>query len=151
MPTAYARDLQEDKEPLFDALRQTLNSLLVFEGVIRTLTVDEERMKNSLDPALYATDMADYLVYRGVPFRVAHGIVGKIVSGAEKEGLALNEVPLETLQSHSSLFEADVMDLFDPVSALKRRNISGGTGPDSVNEQLKTAKHLLGINISLTI
>lgn len=143
IPTAYVRDLQEDKEALFDSLEQTLMSLQVFEGVIRTLQVHTETMRSALDPMLYATDMADFLVRKGMPFRKAHSVVGQAVRFCEEHGIALSAVPLAELQKLSPLFDASVKDLFDPISSINKRNLYGGTGVDSVRQQLEQAQQWL--------
>ncbi|MBN1479524.1 argininosuccinate lyase [candidate division KSB1 bacterium] len=143
IPTAYVRDLQEDKEPLFDSLEQTIAAVQILYGVIRSLIVYPDNMLNAIDPMLFATDVADYLVRKGVPFRHAHALVGLLVSTAERRGASLSTLPLDIYQQHSNLFEADVYQLFDPVSALKKREISGGTGEKSVTAQINHARILL--------
>ena len=142
-PTAYVRDLQEDKEPAMDALQQTIQSVQIFDGVIRTLHINADKMLNALDPALYATDLADYLVRKGMPFRKAHSIVGSIVAFSEEENIALSDVPLETMRTYSDLFDKTVFDLFNPQASLEKRNIFGGSGKKSVLQQIKTAELLL--------
>ena len=136
IPTAYVRDLQEDKEPVFDALEQTVDSVRLLTGIIEKLVVNSHRMKDSLNPALYATDLADYLVRKGQPFRQAHFIVGEIVADAERDGISLEKIPIETLKKYSPLFESDVLNVFDPFVSLERRNLFGGTGPESVQTQI---------------
>ncbi len=143
VPTAYVRDLQEDKEPVFDSLEQTELCLKIFNGVIETLKIKKEKMLQSLDPALYATDMADYLVRKCVPFRKAHSIVGEIVAVAEHADIPLNKLTLSQIQKVSPLFESDVFDLFQPLASIQKRNIKGGTGPVSIKNQLDNAKTLL--------
>jgi len=142
-PTAYVRDLQEDKEPVFDALQHTILSAHIFAGVIDTLHVNADKMRHALDPALYATDLADYLVRKGMPFRNAHGVIGSIVALAEKENMAISQVSLESMQNYSDLFEKDVYALFSPEASLARRNIQGGTGKKAVSQQIKHASCLL--------
>lgn len=142
-PTAYVRDLQEDKEPLFDTLEQTIQSVHIFAGVINTLVVYPDNMKNALNPSLFATDVADYLVRKGVPFRQAHSLVGLLVSRAEHRGEGLHSLPLDIYRQHSNLFEADVYQLFDPMSALNNREIAGGTGKKAVTAQINRARTLL--------
>jgi argininosuccinate lyase len=142
-PTAYVRDLQEDKPPLFDSLQQTWMSVTIFDRVLRTLTINADVMRAALDPALYATDVADYLVKRGMPFRKAHEIVGGLVQQAERSGLTLRELALKDYGEGSELFEQDVFDLFDPLVSMNKRNIQGGTGIQSVEQQIKTAKEML--------
>jgi len=145
IPTAYVRDLQEDKEPLFDSVEQTLQSVRITTGVIKTVRINGERMLASLGPALYATDLADYLVRKGIPFRKSHAIVGKIVALAEARGVSLIELSLDDYQLNSGLFENDVFELFDPIKSLEKRNLYGGTGPSSVRKQIEKAKELLNI------
>ncbi len=142
-PTAYVRDLQEDKEPIFDSLEQTIDSVQLFDSVIQTLIVYPDSMLNALDPALYATDVADYLVRKGVPFRKAHSVVGTLVGLAEKKNAALHELSIDDYKKESELFEHDVFDLFDPNAALSKREISGGTGKKSVQVQINRAFLLL--------
>ena len=142
-PTAYVRDLQEDKPPLFDSFEQTLNSVTLFDRVLRTLTVNREVMHNALDPALYATDLADYLVQKGLPFRAAHEVVGGLVRLAEQRGVTLRELSLSDYQNGSPLFEGDLFELFDPRASVNKRNILGGTGVESVQKQIKDAKKIM--------
>ncbi|MBN2412134.1 argininosuccinate lyase [candidate division KSB1 bacterium] len=143
IPTAYVRDLQEDKEPVFDSLEQTIMSLKILKGVCETFTVNAQNMKNAVDPSLYATDLADYLVGKGLPFRKAHSVVGSIVAHAEKNKVSLKDLSLESYQDFSPLFDNDVYTLFDPYESIHKRNISGGTGPESVQNQLLIAKSII--------
>ncbi len=136
LPTAYARDLQEDKEPLFDALDQTHMTLLLMTDIIATLVVHPDRMKDALEPGLYATDLADDLVRKGVPFRQAHHIVGSLVAEAESLGVSLTDLPDDILNKHSEQF-ADIISLFDPVSSIDKRNVVGGTSRQSVKAQIE--------------
>jgi argininosuccinate lyase len=142
-PTAYVRDLQEDKEPLFDSLEQTIDAAQLFDGIVRTLLVFPETMRSALEPSLYATDVADYLVDKGMPFRKAHSVVGALVSLAERRGVSLKELSIEDFQQQSRLFEKDVFKLFDPIAALDKREIFGGTGKKSVEMQINHALMLL--------
>ncbi|MBN1464172.1 argininosuccinate lyase [candidate division KSB1 bacterium] len=142
-PTAYVRDLQEDKEPIFDSLQQTIDSALIFAGVVHTLIVYPENMRKALDPALYATDVADYLVRKGLPFRQAHGIVGSLVALAERQGQTLQSLSIDIYRKQSTLFEPDVYSLFDPQASLRKREIIGGTGKKSVETQINRAQELL--------
>jgi argininosuccinate lyase len=143
IPTAYVRDLQEDKEPLFDTLLQTRLSIGIMYGVIDTLQVFPERMKEAIDPALFATDVADYLVKKGIAFRRAHEIVGKIVTWSEKNNTPIQEISLKIWQEFSEQFDDQVYALFDPQKSLEKRNIPGGTGPVSVRQQITKAKAML--------
>ncbi|MDZ7725166.1 MAG: argininosuccinate lyase [candidate division KSB1 bacterium] len=142
-PTAYVRDLQEDKAPVFDSLYQTTLSVRILAGVVETLAVFPDRMRAALTPDLFATDMADYLVRKGMPFRQAHRVIGKIVANAEQNGTALNSLSLDIMKRHSELIDADIYECFNPQNALKNRNIAGGTGPVSIEHQIKKARELL--------
>jgi argininosuccinate lyase len=144
LPSAYDKDLQEDKAAVFSAF-DTLSRLLgVLAGAVKTLAVRAERMAGALEDGLFATDLADYLVERGVPFRQAHGLVGQAVRLAESLGLGLKELPLERYQALSAVFQADLYEVFDPQRSVSRRTVSGGTAPQAVRRQLERAKAVLG-------
>ena len=140
LPLTYARDLQEDKPALFDALDTTAASVRIFTGALRQATFHSERMRQALDDLLLATDLADYLTRKGLPFRQAHHVVGAIVRQTVHSGTPLSQVPLETLRSHSPLFEEDVREALTVEASLRARNLPGGTGPEAVREQLQRAK-----------
>lgn len=139
----YGKDLQEDKEPLFDALDTARNCVLVFHGVLETMRFDRDRMRAALDPGLYATDLADLLVRRGMPFREAHRVVGRIVGKAEYRGVPLNEMPWEELKSECDLFEQKDIETLTPESSTDARKVSGGTARTAVLEQLSAARNRL--------
>ena len=144
LPSAYDKDLQEDKQPLFEAA-DTLGLMLpVMTGVLNTLQVRPARMQAALDPAMLATDLADYLVERGVPFRQAHAIVGQTVRQAITLGVRLDQLPLAELQAIHPAFQADVTAVFNFEASVARRSVAGGTAPKAVQEQLEQAKRLLG-------
>ncbi|MBI4237221.1 MAG: argininosuccinate lyase [Deltaproteobacteria bacterium] len=136
LPLAYARDLQEDKPALFDCLDQTHLCLTVFAEAVRTAAYHADRMRAALDPMLYATDLADDLVRKGLPFREAHAVVGRLVREALAAGRALTAYNVTELQTYSPLFDADTLACCNPTASLARRNLCGGTGPDSVAAQL---------------
>jgi argininosuccinate lyase len=140
----YYKDLQEDKETLFDSLATVSMAVRVFAGVVGSLAVRRERMAETLDPMLLATDVADYLVEKGIAFREAHHVVGGLVRHALDKGVALSEVPLEKLKSFSAAFDEDVRGVFEWRRALSHRDVAGGTGPASVTAQLATARKLAG-------
>ncbi|MGQ0600858.1 MAG: argininosuccinate lyase, partial [Anaerolineales bacterium] len=136
LPSAYDKDLQEDKPPVFAAF-DTLNVMLpVLAGCIAAMTVNADRMRAALDTPLLATELADYLVRKGVPFREAHHIVGRIVK--DEGGRMRDEgvLPLEVLQGFSAVFESDVSAMWDFRAAVERRNVAGGTSPESVRRQI---------------
>lgn len=144
LPSAYDKDLQEDKEPLFAAF-DTLSLLLpVMAGVISTLRLRPERMAAQLEPNLLATDLADYLVKRGVPFRQAHHWVGQAVQLAESGQQPLTALSLADLQTITPHFGPDVLAVFDVKASLSGRAAVGGTAPQALQAQLAQAKAALG-------
>ncbi len=145
LPSTYDKDLQEDKEPLFDAFDTLGLALPVMAGLIRTLQLRPERMAAQLEPSLLATDLADYLVKKGMPFRQAHGAVGQVVQLAEEKGVALTAVSLTELRSISELFGEDVTAVFQIKTALAQRTVKGGTAPAALKNQLLEAKQALRV------
>jgi argininosuccinate lyase len=139
---AYYKDLQEDKEPLFDSLAQIQLVLEVFANVIATLTVNAQAIKKDLDPLLFATDLADYLVKKGMPFRQAHKVVGKIVACCVESGASLAGLSTEQLREFSPLFGKDAMRVFKWENAIEHRIVAGGTGTASVKRQMEKAEKL---------
>ncbi|GBU20860.1 argininosuccinate lyase [Fibrobacteres bacterium R8-0-B4] len=142
---AYYKDLQEDKEPLFDSVNTVCMVIKVFMNVIATLKVREERIKQGLDPFLLATDMADYLVRKGMPFRQAHNVVGRLVGYCAESGVALTDVSIVKLSEFSEMFGDDVTDLYSWERAVNSRAVKGGTSLSSVEEQIKMAERILGV------
>ena len=141
LPLAYNRDLQEDKEGFLDCHTSICSSLAVMAGFIRELVFVPERMAEACKSGfLNATELADYLVGLGHPFREAHHITGKAVALAESCGLRLEELSLEQLQSLSADINASVYEVLDPACAVRRRETPGGTGPKSVAKQLAKVK-----------
>lgn len=143
LPSTYDKDLQEDKEPLFDSLDTLHLALPVVAGVIRTLRIHPERMAAALDDGMLATDLADYLVRRGVPFRESHGIVGRLVRAAQARGVALRDLPLDAYREADERFGPDVYAVFDMRQSVARREGIGGTAPAAVALQLQQAQALL--------
>jgi argininosuccinate lyase len=139
---SYFKDLQEDKEPIIDSVNQVKLILSVFSQVLTSLKVNSEHIAEALDPFLLATDLADYLVRKGMPFRHSHHVIGSIVGHCDKNDIQLNKMTTEELKSFSDLFEDDVQTLFDWKTALNGRDIPGGTGPNSVAAQLKKAHEI---------
>lgn len=144
LPLHYAKDLQEDKPALFDAIDTTLLCLKLFTEAAASATWNTEKMKAGLNPLLFATDVADYLTTRGIPFRQAHTIVGKLVQDAVAHSKALSSYTLAELQKFCPDFEKEVADCFDVQKCLNRRNLIGGTGPLSVQAQIKHHEKWLG-------
>jgi argininosuccinate lyase len=140
LPSAYDKDLQEDKEPLFDAVDTLLLTLPVVAGAIRTARFNTERMAAALDDAMLATDVADELVRRGVPFREAHHVAGRLVRAAESGGVGLRDLPAATFADAHPALAGATDHLFDFHHSAAARNVPGGTAPDAVRDQLKSAK-----------
>lgn len=143
LPSTYDKDLQEDKAPVFAATDTLLAILPVIAGALRTITAKPERMRNAIDSFMMATDLADYLVDKGIPFRETHAIAGKAVRLAGEKKLGLEEISLEAYQALCPAFEADVYQVFDPLESVKRRNAIGGTSPESVKNQIDGVKRFL--------
>lgn len=144
LPTTYNKDLQEDKEALFDAIDTLSMSLPISRGVIDTLIVHPERMQSALTDEMLATELADYLVAKGVPFREAHHLVGQVVQKGLAQGTGLQDLLLSDYKEISNLFQRDVMDWLDFERAVERRASIGGTARSSVEAELVLAEHLLG-------
>lgn len=140
-PLAYNRDLQEDKEGLFDTEKTIDDCLLIMSGMIETLKIKKNKMLDALENGyLLATEVADYLVEKGLPFRKAHQITGSIVSELSEQKKGFNEITLEQLKKHHLLFEQDVFNYLDPLNAIKRKKSGGSTSIRSVQGQLIIAK-----------
>ena len=139
LPSTYDKDLQEDKVPVFQATDTLLAILPVLAGALETMSVNEKRMLAAIDASMLATDLADYLVRKGVPFREAHGISGKAVRVAAEKGVSLDQLSLNEWQAIGP-FDADVKDVFDPMKSVESRNAIGGTSPQSVKNQIQKAK-----------
>jgi argininosuccinate lyase len=143
LPSTYNKDLQEDKESIFDSI-DTLKLLLpIVTAITRTLKLNPDKMRAALTDDMLATDLADYLVHKGIPFRQAHQIVGQAVQMASLQCVRLAELSLETLQSLSELFTPDVQTVFDFDASIARRKAPGGTAPDAVKQQISLAKEWL--------
>ena len=143
-PLAYNKDNQEDKEPLFDTVDTVTTSLAVFTAMLGGVTVNREAMREAaLQGYATATDLADYLVRKRVPFREAHEIVAKAVRQAVERGKDLSEVPLTDLQQFSKLIEEDVFDFLTLEGSLAARNHVGGTAPSAVKAAIKKARKSL--------
>jgi argininosuccinate lyase len=140
--------LQEDKAPVFQATDTLLSILPVMAAALRTITIKPERMRSAIDSTMMATDLADYLVNKGVPFREAHSLAGKVVRAAGERNVRMEELPLEAYQaiggalsgSKGPVFEADVYQVFDPLESINKRNTVGGTSLQSVKNQISKIK-----------
>jgi argininosuccinate lyase len=139
LPSTYDKDLQEDKSPVFQATDTLLAILSVLAGALRTITAKAEKMRSAIDPTMMATDLADYLVNKGIPFREAHALAGKAVRAAGEGKVSLDEMPLEAYQAIGP-FDADVYQVFDPMKSVEKRNAIGGTSLQSVKNQINKIK-----------
>ncbi|MDI6857347.1 MAG: argininosuccinate lyase [Dehalococcoidia bacterium] len=143
LPLSYNRDLQEDKEPLLDAHQAVVSTLIVFAPLLQTMRVNEERMRAAAAGGYaLATDLADYLARKGVPFRQAHEAVGKLVKYAQRKGKELSELTLAEYRRFSPLFDEDALRL-DLEASLKSRDIPGGTAPRQVRQALREERERL--------
>ncbi|GAB4484492.1 MAG: argininosuccinate lyase [Anaerolineales bacterium] len=142
LPSTYDKDLQEDKAPVFQAFDTLTLILPVLAGALETMTVRPERMREAITADMLATDLADYLVRKGIPFREAHAAAGRVVRAAAERGISLEKLLLNEMQAFGS-FESDVYQVFEPVESVKRRNATGGTGPDSVKKQIAKAREVI--------
>jgi argininosuccinate lyase len=140
LPSTYDKDLQEDKGPVFQATDTLLAILPVIAGALRTITPKPERMRNAIDSFMMATDLADYLVHKGIPFRETHSIAGLAVRAAMEKNIRMEQLPLEAYQALCPAFEADVYQVFDPMKSVEKRNSIGGTSLQSVKNQIKKIK-----------
>ncbi len=139
LPTSYNRDLQEDKEPLFDTVDTLQLTLPAMRGAIATARFRPERMSAVMDAQLLATDLADYLVRRGVPFRTTHEVVGRLVRRAEQRGVRLSELTLDDFRAEDPNFASDVFEVFDWEASADARDAAGGTSARAVRTQLADA------------
>ncbi|WP_099778277.1 argininosuccinate lyase [Streptococcus suis] len=141
LPLTYNKDLQEDKEGMFDTTETILVSIDILAGMLQSMTVHKERMAQSTEKDFSnATELADYLANKGMPFRQAHEIVGKLVLECSKAGYYLQDVPLERYQEISSIIGPDIYTALESETAVSRRNSLGGTGFESIRQQIQQAK-----------
>ncbi|WP_416807406.1 argininosuccinate lyase [Bacillus safensis] len=144
LPLTYNKDLQEDKEGMFDTVKTIAGSLQIFTGMIQTMTVNEDVMKKATkEDFSNATEVADYLAKKGMPFREAHEIVGKLVYTCIQKGIYLSDLSFETFTEASELFEQDIYTVLDPYVAVEKRTSAGGTGFKQIQLALEKAKACL--------
>lgn len=143
-PLAYNKDNQEDKEPLFDTADTLIDTLRIYADMMRGVTVKPDNMRAAVMQGFAtATDLADYLVKKGMPFRDAHEVVAQAVRHADQAGVDLSELPLEVLQGFSDLIADDVYGVLTPEGSLNARNHLGGTAPEQVRFQVKRWREML--------
>ena len=145
LPLAYNKDMQEDKESIFDACDTVKMCLRVFVPMIETMSVREDNLLRAAQEGfINATDLADYLVKKGMPFRTAYKISGTLVAKCIAEGSVLEALPLETYREYSPLFDADVYDAIDLKNCVARRKSAGGPTPESVERQIAFVREAMG-------
>ena len=144
LPLAYDKDMQEDKEPAFDAIDTVKSCLRLFTGMISTLSFRKDRMEASAKNGFTnATDAADYLVSRGVPFRDAHGIVGQLVLLCLDRGIALDDLSLSEYRAVSPVFDEDIYDAISLGTCVKKRTVTGAPGPEAMREAIEKCRSRL--------
>ena len=144
LPLAYNKDMQEDKEAVFDAVDTVSSCLTVFAGMLKNLKFNKNNMyKSALSSYTNATDAADWMVKKGIPFRDAHEIIGKIVLYAIEKGLSLNELTLEEYKSISDVFDETIYEKISVESCVNSRNIEGGPAESAVIEAIEKAERFL--------
>ena len=144
LPLAYNKDLQEDKEGTFDAIDTLSASLAAVTGMLATLRVNADVMLEAAQGGfMAATDLADFLVGTGMPFREAHEVVGRIVLHAEKKQCTLQQVSMAELREFSAAFDESVSEVIDIAAVVSRRTTEGGTSPSSVEIQIAQARKQL--------
>ena len=144
LPLAYNKDLQEDKEGVFDTVETLIFSLNVYADMLEAMTVHQDRMRAVLeDDFSNASDMADYLAKKGLPFREAHAVVGRAVQYCISHNQVLTDLSLEDFRAWSPLFEEDILKVLQVESCVQVRNSHGGTSPAQIQRQLQTATELL--------
>ncbi|ACA40902.1 argininosuccinate lyase [Lysinibacillus sphaericus] len=143
-PLTYNKDMQEDKEGMFDTVHTILGSLKIFEGMVRTMTVNTDRLQQAVHADFSnATELADYLATKGMPFREAHEVTGKLVFTCIQKGIYLLDLPLDEMKHESELIDSDIYDVLAPEAAVRRRHSLGGTGFDQVKIQIEKAQACL--------
>jgi len=143
LPLTYNRDMQEDKEAVFDSADTVRAALAVMKVLLSGIKFNKDRMRNGVDSYMQATDLAEYLVKKGIPFRTAHSIVGKIISFCYQNNRGIHELTLKELQGFSGEFQEDVLSLLSPEASIKSKITDGGTGTQRVLKQLRECKKIL--------
>ncbi len=147
LPLAYNKDMQEDKEAIFDAVDTVLLCLPAMSGTIRTMTIHRENMaKAAAGGFTNATDLADYLVVKGMPFREAHEVSGKLVAICIRRGIALDKLSLKDFKEQSSLIEQDIYEAISLETCVRRRDLPGGPAPQQVQRSIEHARRRLASN-----
>ncbi len=145
LPMSYAKDMQEDKEPLFDSAETVEMALSVFAGVWETLQLRQDRMHAAIQDQMLSTDLSDYIVKKGLSFRESHRVVGELVREAINRGIDLRDLPIEDFRKRSRLFQRDVYKILTPERSIALRDVPGGTSRRSVRAQIRKGKRLLKV------
>lgn len=149
LPLTYNRDMQEDKELLFDSIDTVKDCLEIYSAMFATIKPNKAKMFSAVDGDMCSsTDMADFLVRKGLPFREAHGIVGRLVSMCLTNGKRLTDLNMTELKTYSTLFDEEILQVLSPESCINSRNIRGGTAISAVDKQIQTAKSALQKSIT---
>ena len=144
IPLAYNKDMQEDKELTFDALETTKGCIVLFTGMISTMHFNADAMEKSAKNGFTnATDAADYLVNKGVPFRDAHGMIGHLVLTCIEKGISLDELPLDEYKRICPSFEEDIYDAISMKTCVQKRNTCGAPGPDAMADEIASCEAYL--------
>ena len=143
LPAGYNKDLQEDKEPIFDAFDTLMALLPILSAMVATLQLNPDKMRAALSEDMLATDLADYLVDKGMPFREAHHVVGQVVRFSQDNNLSLSQIEIADLKAISSLFGDDVSEVFDFDRSMNKRQTAGGTASSAVRAQIEQARKLM--------
>jgi argininosuccinate lyase len=145
LPRSYNKDLQEDKSALFSVIDTVQDCIQIATGVLATMTPHGDKMRSFLVTEMLATDLAEYLVRKGVPFRETHHVAGAAVRLAEDKKKSLNELTFEELSSLHEKFEKDVLEVWNFDVSVERKNVPGGTSKSSVEQQIKDIKGWLEV------
>ncbi|KAL8956411.1 MAG: hypothetical protein Q9193_006073 [Seirophora villosa] len=143
LPSCYNKDMQEGTSSIIATISLLSDSIQILTGVLTTLTVHPANMRRALEPSMLATELADYLVKKGVPFRETHHVSGKVVALAEAQGKGMDALGVRELRGVDKRFGDDVMACFDQEAAVEKRTAKGGTARESVREQIEVLKQLL--------
>jgi len=144
IPLAYNKDMQEDKEMSFDAMKTVQDCIILFDGMLSTIKFNKDVMaKSARNGFTNATDAADYLVNKGVPFRDAHGIIGQIVLACIDKGIAIDDMSLEELRSYSEAFDEDIFDAISMETCVNKRLTVGAPGHDAMLDEIQLCKDFM--------
>jgi len=144
LPLSYNRDMQEDKEPVFDSYKTYSQSLSMMSGMIQTLSVNKNRFVEELEgDFLFATELSEWLVVKGIPFRESHSIVGKVVQLAEEKDVKLNSLNVDDLKNINTVFDETALEVFTVKDALYRKKTFGSPNPDMVRTEIEKWKEIL--------